>query len=558
VGSVYKHRKGKPNESKRYSYTVKIAGQWREFLGYTDKDATRTRMIDHQRRVDRGEVGLVDPFEAGKREALTKLVDLYIKRPDAAGQSPRHLVGERERLLLAFHEMGAGTFADLDIPRAELFFTKLQLGEVRPGRPTHKGGKPKPRKPASAATVRGYKITLKAFGRYLQRRGTWPSNPFDMLRAKRLTAADRTRQNRALTPEEIDLLVQAAEVRPVQEWRRTHPNASEGHLDKLRIAGIHRGRIYLTLAYTGLRVGELAALTWGELNLTEGEEVAEIEARKQKGRDDAMVVLHPLLAEMLRRHRKECSNAGVRIGRGPLRNTDRVFRVSSSLLRWLKLDAAWAGLGLFDARGRSTTVHGIRAGFNTTLRRNATDPSLRMRLMRHKTADLGLGTYDKVEVDELRRELERLPVASALRMAAGAEHMTVPVTVQPGPLGADAGRSGPDTAPSTPIAESANVGHVWPSRPELAGAGRSRPEADAARGIMGPAGLEPATTKSQPAEATRVTEPRPGDPSTSASTEVAAQLAASVDQAIAAGALRLPRTLRAAVARLLVEGDALP
>ena len=43
-----------------------------------------------------------------------------------------------------------------------------------------------------------------------------------------------------------------------------------------------------------------------------------------------------------------------------------------------------------------------------------------MRLMRHRTADLGLGTYDKVEVDELRRELERLPVASTLRLAAGA------------------------------------------------------------------------------------------------------------------------------------------
>jgi hypothetical protein len=40
MGSIYKHRKGKPNESPRYCYTVKIAGRWREFIGYTDKDAT--------------------------------------------------------------------------------------------------------------------------------------------------------------------------------------------------------------------------------------------------------------------------------------------------------------------------------------------------------------------------------------------------------------------------------------------------------------------------------------------------------------------------------------
>ena len=495
MGSVYKHRKGKPNESRRYCYTVKIAGQWREFVGYADKDATRTKMVDHQRRVDRGEVGLVDPFEAGKREPLTKLVDLYVKRPDAAGQNPRHLVGERERLLLAFHEMGTRTFSDLDIPKAELFFTKLQLGEVRPGRPTHKGGKPKPRKPASAATVRGYKVTLKAFGRYLQRRGTWPSNPFDMLQAKKLTAADRTRVNRALTPEQIDALVQAAPQRAVQEWRRTHPNASAEHLEKLRVEGDMRGRVYLTLAYTGLRVGELRALTWGELDLAPGREIAEIQARKQKGRDDAIVVLHPMLAEMLRRHRKECSTAAARMGRGPVRNSDRVFRISSSLLRWLKQDAEWAGIGLCDARGRSTTVHGIRAGFNTTLRRNATDPSLRMRLMRHKTADLGFGTYDKVEIDELRHELERLPIASTLRTAAGAESMTVPVPVRSGPTEADAGRCGPELPSCAPIAESANVARVCPSRPHLAEAGRAGPEPDAVAEMIGPAGLEPATKR---------------------------------------------------------------
>jgi len=497
MGSVYKHRRGE-TESRLYYYTVKIHGRWREFAGFTDKGATNTRMADHQRRVERGEVGLADPFEAGKREALGKLVDIYIQRPDAADQAARHLVGERERLLLAFHEMGSRTFQDLDIPKAELFFTKLQLGEVRPGRPTHKGGKPKPRKPASAATVKGYKVTLKAFGRYLQRRGTWPSNPFDMLRTKKLTAADRTRVNRALTPEQIDALVQAAPQRAVQEWRRSHPHASGEHLEALRIEGIYRGRIYLTLAYTGLRVGELSALTWGELDLTTGQEIAEIEARKQKGRDDALVVLHPMLAEMLRRHRKERSTAEVRAGRGPLRNDDRVFRVSSSLLRWLKLDAEWAGIGLTDARGRSTTVHGIRAGFNTTLRRNSTDPALRMRLMRHKSADLGLGTYDKVEIAELRHELERLPVATTLRLAAGAEcdpAVSVPIPVHSGPTGAGVGRSGPEQAPNSPIAESANGGHGRPSWPPLAEGGRVGPVPHAICESVGPAGLEPATKR---------------------------------------------------------------
>jgi integrase len=502
VGSVYKHRKGKPTESRTYFYTVKIQGRWREFAGYADKDATRTKMVDHQRRVDRGEVGLVDPHEAGKREPLAKLVETYIARPDAAGQNPRHLVGERERLLLAFAEMAVTTFLDIvgstgneALPKIEGLIRKLRLGEVRPGRPTHKGGKPKPRPPASIATLRGYVVSLKAFARYLVERGTWPRNPFETLKPPRIQKSDRVRENRALTPEEIDLLVQAAEVRPVQEWRRTHVNATEEHLEALRIAGVVRGRVYLTLAYTGLRVGELAQVTWGELNLVPGEESASIEARKQKNRDDAVVVLHPMLGEMLRRHRQECSETSTRAAKGPVRNSDLVFRVSSSLLRWLKLDAEWAGLGLFDARGRSTTVHGIRSGFATTLRRNATDPALRMRLMRHKTADLTFGTYDKVEIAELRRELERLPVANALRLAAGAESVSVPVPVHSGPTVADRGRCGPVEHASTPKCESANVARVCAPRPALADAGRSGPERAATLEMVGPAGLEPATKR---------------------------------------------------------------
>jgi len=106
-----------------------------------------------------------------------------------------------------------------------------------------------------------------------------------------------------------------------------------------------------------------------------------------------------------------------------------------------------------------------------------------MRLMRHRTTDLGLGTYDKVEVDELRRELERLPVAETLRMAAGAEssadRSSVPITVHSGPTGAGVGRCWPEAPHNATTSESANVarerascpGRSWPR-----GAGAPRSE----------------------------------------------------------------------------------
>lgn len=93
-----------------------------------------------------------------------------------------------------------------------------------------------------------------------------------------------------------------------------------------------------------------------------------------------------------------------------------------------------------------------------------------MRLMRHKTADLTMGTYDKVEDTELRRELERLPVANALRMAAGAESASVPVQVNQGPNG---GRSGHFWADRGRCDARSRIGEWRPNSRFLAGIGRS-------------------------------------------------------------------------------------
>ena len=148
-----------------------------------------------------------------------------------------------------------------------------------------------------------------------------------------------------------------------------------------------------------------------------------------------------------------------------------------------------------------------------------------MRLMRHKSTDLGLGTYDMVEVDECRAELERLPVAVSLLLAAGSEHVTVPVAVRPGPVVAAPGRAGPEHTPS--------------------------------RELVGPAGLEPATAKSQAFESGQVTETASDSTSTGASTPLAGtqQLAEAVLELLAARRPQLPRSLRRELARLLLDDE---
>lgn len=78
------------------------------------------------------------------------------------------------------------------------------------------------------------------------------------------------------------------------------------------------------------------------------------------------------------------------------------------------------------------------------------------------------------------------------------------------------------------------------------------------RGVVGPAGLEPASTPTQEGQDTGVGDDTPAPNSTSSSTpDLIAQLAALVRRALAAGTGPLPRALRQDLAQLLVgEGTA--
>ena len=81
----------------------------------------------------------------------------------------------------------------------------------------------------------------------------------------------------------------------------------------------------------------------------------------------------------------------------------------------------------------------------------------------------------------------------------------------------------------------------------------------APRGVVGPAGLEPASTESQPAEPSRDTARGVGNDSTSASTAAAvAQLEALVRAVLAAGQVALPRSVRRDLAHLLVDSASDP
>ena len=63
-------RSGRP----RWHFKLKLPnGTWETRTGYVDKRATETLAAEEQARIDRGDVGLVDPFEKTRTTPLTRL-----------------------------------------------------------------------------------------------------------------------------------------------------------------------------------------------------------------------------------------------------------------------------------------------------------------------------------------------------------------------------------------------------------------------------------------------------------------------------------------------------
>jgi len=192
-------------------------------------------------------------------------------------------------------------------------------------------------------------------------------------------------------------------------------------LDKL---GWERALIYKTLVLTGLRKGELASLTVGQLVLDGPMPCLVLDAADEKNRDGSTIPLRADLADDLRRWLAEKANAaqdaarnspavafdqkhqkprkrgpGESVGRGgqvclplpvvagKLPTDTLLLNVPTGLIRILDRDLVAAGIARMvqvapnkwkidkrDERGRTVDVHALRHTFGTLLSKGGVSP----------------------------------------------------------------------------------------------------------------------------------------------------------------------------------------
>ncbi|UCE62124.1 MAG: site-specific integrase [Phycisphaerales bacterium] len=308
----------------------------------------------------------------------------------------------------------------------------------------------------SAATRNSYREAAICFGNWCRRTHRLTYNPFaDVPRADQ--NAHRRHERRAFREEELVQLLKVARLRPLAEYGReittkdsapSLPRRSRAtwkrepltiqNLDsaverarealtrnpnltaQLERTGYERELIYRTLVLTGLRKGELASITVGQVELEAPVPYAVLNAADEKNRRGSDIRLRADLAAELRlwlegrlgqlqaKARKEGRPIPVH-----LPASTPLFRVPSELSRIFNRDLAAAGIPKRDERNRVVDVHALRVTFGSHLCAVGVPLRTAQAAMRHSKPELTANIFTDPKLLDVAGAINALPAFSA-------------------------------------------------------------------------------------------------------------------------------------------------
>jgi len=339
----YKDAHGRRRRCTTWSVDYTLGGRrHRVPLHVRDRRAAEVLAADLVRRQEQQAAG-VDPYQETRQASPEALIEQYAEELARRGCTRKHVRTQIPRLRRLFD--GIPTLARFDAAKL-----RERLGAL-----TTAGTTPR--------TVAAYRVACSGFFKWLLSEDRWPSNPCLNVRAPRV--AEKTFQRRALTPEEAARLLDAAP-----------PD---------------RALVYAVALGTGLRRGELARLTWQDLDLSEERPTLRVRAASAKNRREAVLPLSRDLAHALR--------AQARPG-------GRVFdRIPNT--KTLRRDLEAAGIEAENAQGR-VDLHALRVTLATSLAQEGVPLTTAQELLRHCDPKLTSATYTKLRVEDLRGAVESL------------------------------------------------------------------------------------------------------------------------------------------------------
>jgi len=316
--------------------------------GCRSEDAAKQVLADFERRVERVLSGVATAQEltaADRRQSPIKPhVEEYVSRlpgVKTVAASLVHRQNTRRYLDRLIQDCGWTCLADLRREHLETWMVRQQTA----GR--------------SARSLNTHRAAAVAFCNWLVEVGRLTINPFGTGRGvvpKANEPADPRRHRRAMTPDELARLIDAARNAPER------PSARSIRRPLQRLTGADRADLYAFLASTGLRKGEVEHLVVADLDLDAPVSVVRLPAAVSKNGQADVVPLRADLVDMLRRRVK---------GRKP---TDPAFVIPKGLIARFHADCRRAGIAHRDDRGLVVDLHSLRTTFGTWLSRSGVPP----------------------------------------------------------------------------------------------------------------------------------------------------------------------------------------
>ena len=300
-----------------------------------------------------------------------------------------------------------------------------------------------------ARTRNTHRAAIVAFCNWCVETGRFPANPLARL-CKADERSDRRRCRRALTEDELRRLLRAARLRPLAEHgretirrppterkgRRTWTKApltpknigaanarglevlreKPGLIAELEHIGRERALAYKTLMLTGLRKGELASLTVGQVKLDGPRPHLDLLAKDEKAGRGAVIPLRPDLAADLRSWLNERlaaiqteSRANGDAIPARLPTTAPLLSMPSDAIRAFNRDLEAAGIPKSDDQKRTVDLHALRHTFATHLSKRGVAPRTAQAALRHSTLDLTMNVYTDPRLLDVAGALDVLP-----------------------------------------------------------------------------------------------------------------------------------------------------
>ncbi len=262
------------------------------------------------------------------------------------------------------------------------------------------------REGAGARAINARLTAYKSFTRWMFRNERLRTDP--MMQVAKLNAkADRRRQRRALSDEEVAWLISATEKDGVVA----------------RMAGPERSMLYRLAVETGLRASELRSLTPESFGLADLDRATVmVAAAYSKHRRDDVVPLRRDLADALVAFLED-GPARTAVFAMPTR-TAEMMKADLEAARQKWIDDAPTGkerkarehsgfLTYKDPSDRIADFHALRHTFITRLARSGVAPAVAKSLARHSTITLTMDHYTHTLIEDERAALARLPELGA-------------------------------------------------------------------------------------------------------------------------------------------------